>query len=302
MKYIINKSSYLTDRKSSFSFECYLKTISGKEYEPLTKEEEVELLQHVYEKEKWAMDKLIKHNLRFVVMVAKNYTFKKFNFIDVVNVGNIGLMKAVERVKPEYNNKFITYAVWWIKQSIAEFLRHDNNCVRLPANIDVIYNKIKKVKIKLQNILNREPTIEEIYEKIPDISIENIKLCLKSQYLNDNLLSLDLEFSDHETTLKDIIEDKNTIDFLKDNIYNNERKNYIDELLKSLPKKDRFILIHRFGLEDNEEKKLNVIAELLYNEGYTNRCLTAENVRKSINKSLKKLKLNSLSKNYLDYI
>lgn len=230
----IKKTFQLTDR-SSIALDRYLVEIAR--YPLLTPDEEVELCQLVKQGDKRAKEKLIKSNLRFVVSVAKQYQRNSMPLIDIINEGNIGLIKAVERFDDTHGFKFISYAVWWIRQTILEAISTQSRTIRLPINQVGNYQKIKDTIAKFQSRYYTIPSAEEI------ANITGIKLSLVSQLLENRTESLDTPVKDTDYVLSDTISNDNKADSL---VESKERETEILSILKENLKEKEFIVITNF--------------------------------------------------------
>ncbi len=194
----------ITNRESQ-SLEKYLQEI-GKE-DLLTPEEEVELARRIKQGDREALEKLVRANLRFVVSVAKQYQNQGLPLSDLINEGNLGLIKAAERFDETRGFKFISYAVWWIRQSILQALAENSRIVRLPLNKVGSLNKIHKAYTQLEQEYEREPTPEEIAE-LTGLNPRDVE---KTIGLSGKFSSLDAPFQDGEDgTLKDVVADDTT--------------------------------------------------------------------------------------------
>ncbi len=194
----------ITNRESQ-SLEKYLQEI-GKE-DLLTPEEEVELARRIKQGDREALEKLVRANLRFVVSVAKQYQNQGLPLSDLINEGNLGLIKAAERFDETRGFKFISYAVWWIRQSILQALAENSRIVRLPLNKVGSLNKIHKAYTQLEQEYEREPTPEEIAE-LTGLNPRDIE---KTMGLSGKYSSLDAPFQEGEDgTLKDVVADDST--------------------------------------------------------------------------------------------
>jgi RNA polymerase primary sigma factor len=186
-------SHSITNRDNS-SFEKYLQDISKEQM--ISPDEEVELAQQIKAGNKDALDKLVKANLRFVVSVAKQYQNQGLGLQDLINEGNLGLIKAAKRFDETRGFKFISYAVWWIRQSISHAIADKSRIVRLPVNQLGAVNRIKKEVARLEQMYNRQPTIEEIAEVI-DLPINKIGEVIK---ISARHLSMDAPISSEDDT------------------------------------------------------------------------------------------------------
>jgi len=273
----------ITD-KSSLSFEKYLQEVS-KLPEPLMPEEEVKIISKVKQGDKKAEKELILRNLRFVISVAKQYQNQENPINDLVNEGNIGLIKAVHRFDGNLRVRFISYAVWWIRQSILKFINEDGKIIKLPANKIHQLSQIKKAKKKLEALLCRNPTIEEIQNEINNSNIKRSDIVVILE-TDKEIFSLTAPISGE----KDSSDNIQLIDFIKDNNTEATDKKVIQEsltfnintLLLKLPERNQKILIHYFGLNNNRSKTLAEISEILN--------LTRERIRQLKNESINELK------------
>jgi RNA polymerase primary sigma factor len=280
---LINKR--LTD-KSESSFEQYLQEI--KKVPLISIEEEIALTIKIKEGDEDALHKLVCSNLRFVISVAKQYKTGNLSLNDLVCEGNIGLIKAATRFDHTRGFKFISYAVWWIRQSIMQFLTDKKRTIRLPNNFSSLQNKITKSRIVLSQKLEREPTVEELSEDI-DIPTDTIQSLLK--YAN-NPVSLDETWNEENRTLHDVLDGKSHEVF--------ERKLTIDSasidikrMLKTIPEKERIVICYYFGLENFERLTLIEISYRLN--------LTMEGVRQIRERGLRKLKKPFLKNQLKEY-
>ena len=189
----------------SDSVKLYLKQIS--KVALLSKEEEIELAKKIAEGDELALNKLIEANLRLVVSIAKHYHCKSMTFLDIVQEGNLGLIRAARKFDYNKGYRFSTVATYWIKQAIGRALEDNGRMVRLPANMVERANKVNRVRTALMQSIGREPTNEEIAEAT-DLTVEQIKDIIE---YNKETLSLDFKVTnnkdDKETTIGDTIED-----------------------------------------------------------------------------------------------
>jgi RNA polymerase primary sigma factor len=271
-------TSRITSR-DSFSIEKYLSEIS--KLPLLNEDEEVDLAKRVREGDSDAMEKLVKANLRFVVSVAKQYQNQGISLNDLINEGNIGLIKAATKFDETKGFKFISYAVWWIRQSILQALIEQPRIVRLPMNKATIYNKIVNAIQDFEQLNQREPTNDEL----ADI------LDMKA----DELATLRATLSFHFSVDTPIGEDDETtsLDLMQSDATNQPDKHLIDdsltnELVQSmsvLSDREKEILKYYFGMNDfNQAYSLDEIGMKLN--------LTRERVRQVKDKALKKIRRN----------
>ena len=269
----------ITNRESA-SLEKYLQEI-GKE-ELLTVDEEVELAQQIRKGDRKALERLTKANLRFVVSVAKQYQNQGLTLSDLINEGNVGLIKAAEKFDETRGFKFISYAVWWIRQSILQAIAEQSRIVRLPLNQVGSVNKINKALNKFEQENERRPSVEEI-SATTDIPEEKVDDALKA---NSRHVSVDAPFSDDEGgSMLDVMADTNapTVDneLLLESLREELRK-----VLGTLKERERLVIKDFYGI-DTQEKTLEEIG--------TRYGLTRERVRQRREKAIRKLRNNSNS-------
>lgn len=269
----------ITNRESA-SLEKYLQEI-GKE-ELLTVDEEVELAQQIRKGDRKALERLTKANLRFVVSVAKQYQNQGLTLSDLINEGNVGLIKAAEKFDETRGFKFISYAVWWIRQSILQAIAEQSRIVRLPLNQVGSVNKINKALNKFEQENERRPSVEEI-SATTDIPEEKVDDALKA---NSRHVSVDAPFSDDEGgSMLDVMADTNapTVDneLLLESLREELRK-----VLGTLKERERLVIKDFYGI-DTQEKTLEEIG-IRYG-------LTRERVRQIREKAIRKLRNNSNS-------
>jgi len=234
------------DKISMDSIQMYLKEI-GK-VPLLTPEEEVELAKRKDKGELAAMQKLVEANLRLVVSIAKKFVGYGLTFLDLIQEGNIGLFRAVEKFDWRKGYKFSTYATWWIRQAITRALADHSRTIRIPVHMVEVLNRLTQASRLLTQILNREPTPEEIAAETGE-DIEKIRDLLE---VSAGVLSLDATIGKDEekdTVLGDFIEDLKTITPDRAAALRLLRE-YVSEIVKELPKREKKILEMRFGLID----------------------------------------------------
>lgn len=272
----------ITNRESA-SLEKYLQEI-GKE-ELLTVDEEVELAQQIRKGDRKALERLTKANLRFVVSVAKQYQNQGLTLPDLINEGNVGLIKAAEKFDETRGFKFISYAVWWIRQSILQAIAEQSRIVRLPLNQVGSVNKINKALNKFEQEFERRPSVEEIAAST-DIPEEKVDDALKA---NTRHVSVDAPFSDDDGgCMLDVMADTNapTVDneLLLESLREELRK-----VLGTLKERERLVIKDFYGI-DTQEKTLEEIGARYG--------LTRERVRQIREKAIRKLR-NSSNSNVL---
>ncbi|HHH52755.1 MAG TPA: RNA polymerase sigma factor RpoD/SigA, partial [Bacteroidetes bacterium] len=272
----------ITNRESQ-SLEKYLQEI-GK-VDLLTPEEEVDLAKRIKEGDKEALEKLTKANLRFVVSVAKQYQNQGLSLSDLINEGNLGLIKAAQRFDETRGFKFISYAVWWIRQSILQALAEQSRIVRLPLNKVGSLNKINRAFAALEQEFEREPTTEEIAKEL-ELSVEEIETTLG---VASRHVSMDAPFVDGEdNSLLDVLENENTPDTDVHLEYSESLRREIERSLGTLTKRQKDVLIYYFGIGLEHPVSLEDIGDMLG--------LTRERVRQIKDKAIAKLRETNRSK------
>lgn len=274
----INKS--ITNRESQ-SLDKYLQEI-GKE-ELVSVEEEVELAQRIKKGDRKALEKLTKANLRFVVSVAKQYQNQGLSLPDLINEGNVGLIKAAEKFDETRGFKFISYAVWWIRQSILQAIAEQSRIVRLPLNQVGSVNKINKVLNKFEQEYERKPSIEEISEKV-DLPEDKIDDVLK---INSRHVSVDAPFADGEDNgLLDVLVNDDSPMADKSLVLESLRAE-INTALQDLNERERNVIEAFFGINQ---------PEMTLDEIGSKYGLTRERVRQIKEKAIRRLRNSTKNK------
>lgn len=276
-----------TNRENQ-SLDKYLQEI-GK-VELLTPEQEIELAVRMKKGDQAAMELLTKANLRFVVSVAKQYQNQGLSLGDLINEGNLGLIKAVRRFDETRGFKFISYAVWWIRQSILQALAEQSRIVRLPLNRVGALNKIGKAYSNLKQEFEREPSAEEIAQVL-EMEVDEIAAAMK---ISGKHVSVDAPFSfGDENSLLDVIE--NVQQPSPDNeLISESLKTEIKNVLEILPEREAEVIRLYFGLDGEFSMTLEEIGEKFN--------LTRERVRQIKEKAIRKLRHNSKSNNLKSYL
>ena len=279
-------SKSITNRESA-SLDKYLQEIGHEEL--LTTDEEVELAQRIRKGDKRALERLTKANLRFVVSVAKQYQNQGLSLPDLINEGNVGLIKAAEKFDETRGFKFISYAVWWIRQSILQAIAEQSRLVRLPLNQVGSVNKKTRELNKFEQEHERNPSGDELAERV-DLPEDKIADAMKA---NSRHVSMDAPIADGE--------DSSMIDFLSGDSSNTDRELAIESLkaevsriLKLLTDKEQKVLRAFFGIDGSPEMTLDEIGEK-YN-------LTRERVRQIKEKALRRLRHNTKNKLLKSYL
>lgn len=275
-KNMLNIEDTYTSREDASVLSFYMKELN--KIPLLTREEEVVLAKKAKEGNKRARDKMIESNLRFVVKIAKNYQNQGLPLSDIINEGNIGLMTAIDKFDVDKGYHFISYAVWWIRQSIVKAINEKSRAVRLPLNRTNELLQIQKAEKALMHANGEEPTVEEI-AKETNLDPKNVET-LKS--ISRDLVSLDAPvFTDNaQSSIGDYVESDNATP--DEVVMNTLLVEDINEALNALTDKEKDILERRFGLNGKARMSLKEIGEL-YN-------LTKERIRQIEKKSLVKLR------------
>ena len=237
------------------SVKQYLKEI-GK-YPLLTVKQEQELAKKSKENDKYAAKKLAEHNLRLVVSIAKKYVDRGLNFLDLIQEGNLGLLKAVEKFDVDKGYRFSTYATWWIRQAITRGISDSSRTIRLPVHISEKVNKYKKFVRAYEDNYEHKPSDEEIMAYL-DVSIENLKEIKKAS--NDKV-SLETPIGeDDDSQLGDFISDEDAINPIEV-LEENDLKERMKEVVDSLSAREQLVLYLRFGLDISLEELQELVAE-----------------------------------------
>ena len=269
----------ITNRESQ-SLEKYLQEI-GK-VELVSPEDEVKLARLIKQGDQKALDRLTKGNLRFVVSVAKQYQNQGLSLPDVINEGNLGLIKAAQRFDETRGFKFISYAVWWIRQSILRSLAEQARIVRLPLNKVGLTNRIQKTYSQLEQQFEREPSTEEVAEAL-EMDIEEVAA---SMGISARHVSMDSPMSEgEENTLLDVLENPNADKTDGDLVYNQSLKTEIERSLTTLTERQKEVICFFFGIGVDHPMSLEDIGEKF--------SLTRERVRQIKDKAITKLKTNT---------
>ena len=278
----------VTNRETA-SLDKYLQEIGRVEL--ITAQEEVELAQRIKEGDMMALDRLVKANLRFVVSVSKQYQNQGLTLPDLINEGNLGLIKAAQRFDETRGFKFISYAVWWIRQSILQALAEQSRIVRLPLNKIGSINKINKTFSALEQKYGRPPTVEEIAEEL-DVTIKEVK---QSMANSGKHVSMDAPLGDEEgsSSMYDVMINDDNPRPDKELMMESLRKE-IERSLSTLTMREADVLRLYFGLGRNHQHTLEEIGEKFD--------LTRERVRQIKEKAVRRLKHTSRSKLLKSYL
>ncbi|MGN8626702.1 sigma-70 family RNA polymerase sigma factor [Bulleidia sp. HCP3S3_F2] len=274
------ETSSQVDRKKSFdSMKAYLQEIGA--VDRLTPEEEIEIGRRAAQGDPEAKEIMINANLRLVVAMARKFLNRGLSYQDLIQEGNIGLMRAVEKFDPDKGFRFSTYATWWIRQSLTRAIADQSRDIRIPVHTTEQIYKIKKIQRELFQEFNREPTPEEIAEKIPGMDAAKVTDLLS---VSQDTISLESPTGDEEdSTLGDFIKD-DSIKGPEDVFKSEALKDQIDKVLKELPEREEAIVRMRFGLDGTGTVKTLDEVGKIYG-------ITKERVRQIENKAMRRLKM-----------
>ena len=265
----------------------YLKEIG--QVKLLTAEEEIELAKRVSEGDKKAKDRLTEANLRLVVSIAKKYSGRGLHILDLIQEGNTGLIRAVDKFDYTKGNKFSTYATWWIRQAITRAIADQARTIRVPVHMVEVINKATRCNRKLVQELGREPTLEEIAADL-NLPIEKI---IEANRTAADTLSLDMPVGDEEdTTIGSFVEDDNTPGPV-DATSNAMLSEALTEILGTLTEREADVLRMRFGMYDGRTHTLEEVGQIFG--------VTRERIRQIENKAIRKLRHPSRAKKIKDF-
>jgi RNA polymerase primary sigma factor len=280
-------SKQITNRESQ-SLDKYLQEI-GK-VDLLTPDEEVELARRIREGDQMALERLTKANLRFVVSVAKQYQNQGLSLGDLINEGNLGLIKAAQRFDETRGFKFISYAVWWIRQSILQALAEQSRIVRLPLNRVGSLNKISKTFSALEQKYEREPSPDELAETL-EITASEVVDTMK---ISGRHISMDAPFvSGEENSLLDVLSDENE-ETPDGELMHDSLRREVQRALSALTQREADVIALYFGLNGSHSMTLEEIGEKF--------TLTRERVRQIKEKAIRRLRHTSRSKALKPYL
>lgn len=285
---VIEEKVYLDDIADD-SVRLYLREI-GK-IPLLTAEQELELAHKVVAGDKRAKDKMAEANMRLVVSIAKRYVGRGLDLLDLIQEGNTGLLRAVEKFDPDKGFKFSTYATWWIRQAITRAIADQARTIRIPVHMVETINKLLRTQRRLTQELNREPTNEEIAKEM-EIEVEKVEHIMK---IKQDIHSLDqtIRDEDDDTTLADFVEDedaKSPLEAASEQLLRSQVK----DMLGMLTEREQKILRLRFGIDDGKSHTLEEVGQEF--------SVTRERIRQIEAKALAKLRKHKDAKKLLDYI
>jgi RNA polymerase primary sigma factor len=261
--------------------ERYLRDI--RKNQPLTKEQELELIKKAQKGDKNARDLIIVHNLKFVINCAKEYQTPGVELIDLISAGNLGMIEAIDKFNCEKDMKFISYAVWWIKNAIIEFLKEITKIVRIPYNQLAEINRFVKEKEKLDQQFESDLSLDQVEKVIGDLDTDNLKSALIG-YQIPTSLSDPISMGEEEGCVEDILTDEKD---LFEEKYNQEHlKRITISALNKLNDSQKQIITMAFGLQDGIMRTNDDIADTLD--------ITAERVRQVKADALKRLRNNKI--------
>ena len=228
-------------------------------YDLLTFEQERELLKRAQMGNIEARNELMMHNMRLVKSIAGHYTCAGLDSDDLISIGSMGLIPAIEKFDLTSTHKFSTYATYWIKQAIRREIINQNRAVRIPANVQETYNKIRKATEALRQALGHEPTKHQVAKAVGMTAkeVEEITSFFMEPISTDTTLT-----DEDETTVGDLIADENSIDPI-DAIYSVELKTMVSTVLNTLPEKEREVIKLRFGIDGHPQRSLEEVGAIL---------------------------------------
>jgi len=280
-------SKQITNRESE-SLDKYFNEI-GK-VELISADEEVELSRRIKEGDQVALEKLTKANLRFVVSVAKQYQNQGLSLSDLISEGNLGLIKAAQRFDETRGFKFISYAVWWIRQSILQALAEHSRIVRLPLNRIGWVSKIQRAFIELEQLYEREPTAAEMADKL-NVSVDEV---LDSLRISARQVSIDSPLkSEEEGSLLDVLVDHSS-EAPDEEMIRDSLRSEVRSALSTLTQRETDVVTYYFGLNNQAPMTLEEIGTIFN--------LTRERVRQIKEKAIRRLRYTSRSKSLKPYL
>ena len=288
---VLNANQYFDDI-SDDSVRLHLREI-GK-IPLLSAEEELELAKRVNEGDKKAKDKMAETNMRLVVSIAKRYSGRGLDFLDFIQEGHTGLLRAVEKFDPDKGFKFSTYATWWIRQAITRAIADQARTIRIPVHMVETINKLLRTQRRMTQELNREPTIEELAKEL-EMEPEKVEYVMK---IKQDISSLDAGVGrdgddEGESVLGDFIEDEGTIS-PEESASNQLLKEQVKDLLSTLSDREQKIVRMRFGLDSGKSHTLEEVGQEF--------AVTRERIRQIEAKALAKLRKHKDAKKLYTYL
>lgn len=287
---VLSQEQYFDDA-SDDSVRLYLREI-GK-IPLLNSEEELALAHRVVAGEKKAKDKMAEANMRLVVSIAKRYSGRGLDFLDLIQEGNTGLLRAVEKFDPDKGFKFSTYATWWIRQAITRAIADQARTIRIPVHMVETINKLLRTQRRMTQELNREPTIEELAKEL-EMEPEKVEYVMK---IKQDITSLDAgvgrDGDDEDSVLRDFIEDEDSAT-PEESAANQLLKEQVQAILATLSDREQKIIKMRFGLENGKSHTLEEVGQEF--------AVTRERIRQIEAKALAKLRKHKDSKKLHEYL
>lgn len=285
-------SNQIFDDVSDDSVRLYLREI-GK-IPLLNAEEELALAQRVVAGEKKAKDKMAEANMRLVVSIAKRYSGRGLDFLDLIQEGNTGLLRAVEKFDPDKGFKFSTYATWWIRQAITRAIADQARTIRIPVHMVETINKLLRTQRRMTQELNREPTIEELAKEL-EMEPEKVEYVIK---IKQDITSLDAGVGrdgdeDGESVLGDFIEDEDGTT-PEESAASQLLKEQVQSVLSTLSDREQKIIKMRFGLDNGKSHTLEEVGQEF--------AVTRERIRQIEAKALAKLRKHKDAKKLHEYL
>ncbi len=287
---LLSQEQYFDDA-SDDSVRLYLREI-GK-IPLLNAEEELALAHRVIAGEKRAKDKMAEANMRLVVSIAKRYSGRGLDFLDLIQEGNTGLLRAVEKFDPDKGFKFSTYATWWIRQAITRAIADQARTIRIPVHMVETINKLLRTQRRMTQELNREPTTEELAKEL-EMEPEKVEYVMK---IKQDITSLDAgvgrDGDDEDSVLRDFIEDEESAT-PEESAASQLLKEQVQDILSTLSDREQKIIKMRFGLETGKSHTLEEVGQEF--------AVTRERIRQIEAKALAKLRKHKDSKKLHDYL
>ncbi len=287
---VLNSGQYFDDI-SDDSVRLHLREI-GK-IPLLNGEEELALAKRVQQGEKKAKDKMAEANMRLVVSIAKRYSGRGLDFLDLIQEGHTGLLRAVEKFDPDKGFKFSTYATWWIRQAITRAIADQARTIRIPVHMVETINKLLRTQRRLTQELNREPSIEELAKEL-EMEPEKVEYVMK---IKQDISSLDAgvgrDDGEEDTTLGEFIEDEDTVT-PEESASNQLLKEQVQGVLSTLSDREQKIIKMRFGLDNGKSHTLEEVGQEF--------AVTRERIRQIEAKALAKLRKHKDAKKLYEYL